>query len=1047
MAAACIVLIGLWLWLSWENYKQANCQRLSVTAAFTAGQVQNYFDYLGEHLEGLAEELRPLEIPYQSEKAMKHLLHFKELHPELAGVSVVLPNGEVAAATFNHFSTPINILDDPAWVDDFSANLQTKGLTVNRPQIDHVSKKWLIPLRYTVRDGSGLPQYVIQASLYIENQQALWGHPALPQGVVIGVIRQDGFLISRLPNGDTPNLYRHKHTANELLLQIESGQQNSYFETLGIDGVRRYGAFQRLQKYPLYAFLAESRQSFLGGWWRTVQTPFYLLLALLALGAVFYAVLAQRFSKRMDLIRASLGNVEGVAQKSLPTSGVKEIDNLFDALMESRERLKGAAQNREKLLMGAAKAGTYAVRVSDQEVIAADSAFLAMLGRTEDEVVGQYWPKLMAGEDGTAAGQSNSQGLTQKVVRFDSAKVGQRWLSLAEYVNDEHGGAVRHGLAIDVSDREALLAQVKNQSARFQALWHLATSRSMSDEEKAHLMLSLARDMLNMDTAYIGELSGENFSIRYLVNGPDVLKVGETCPLEALCKEVVQKNHGVFIYDIQKHEFLKNIAAVNLLGLEVYAGIPIWVDEELFGTLAFLSFHALAGKEFSDDDKAFMELLANWFGLMLLRSKQREALQTQALTDTLTGLPNRRAAELRFIEEVARAKREGGGFSVAIADLDRFKLINDNFGHDVGDEVLRQSTHIMRQALREGDWIARWGGEEFILFLHQSSSAEAIAAVERIRLALKAHPLVTREGEVEVTSSFGIGGFQLGDDDISRTLSEADGCLYEAKRRGRDCVVSSDAGGTSTLWRAGMLQRALQEHRIVPAYQIMVDLRTGKVVADETLARLVQADGTVIPASEFIEAAEGMNLIHELDQVIGRQSMTRCSVALEEGFDPNFAHFINLSPQFLARKELVEEMLNFAMSICPCNVEFRSHKPIVFEITERQLLSNFEAMRRDVQPLLDFGFRLALDDFGSGYSSFLYLAELPISFLKIEGWMVQNMRSNRRIRHMVESMVNLAQRLDITTIAEFVEDVETAEILRDMGVDWGQGHYFGKPEL
>lgn len=140
--------------------------------------------------------------------------------------------------------------------------------------------------------------------------------------------------------------------------------------------------------------------------------------------------------------------------------------------------------------------------------------------------------------------------------------------------------------------------------------------------------------------------------------------------------------------------------------------------------------------------------------------------------------------------------------------------------------------------------------------------------------------------------------------------------------------------------------------------------------------------------------------------------------------------------------------MNNARNHCGvCNLDAQAIKPLVFEITERQLLSDFEHMRRDIQPLLDFGFRLALDDFGSGYSSFLYLAELPISFLKIEGWMIQNMRSNKRVRYMVESMVELARRLEIITIAEFVEDSETAEILREMGVDWGQGYYFGRPEI
>lgn len=599
-----------------------------------------------------------------------------------------------------------------------------------------------------------------------------------------------------------------------------------------------------------------------------------------------------------------------------------------------------------------------------------------------------------------------------------------------------------------MSEHKALMPQQQNQSARLQALWQLATSRSRSDEEKANLMLHLARDVLGADAAFIGEASGEGFIVRYLVDGLGFLRTGEACPLEVLCQAAARGEQSTFLYHLQDEERFASLPSVRSSRLQVYAGIPIWVGEELFGTLVFLRRQPLVNGEFSPDDKTFMELLANWFGLMLLRSKQNQALQTQALTDSLTGLPNRRAAELRFAEEIARVQRDGVRFAIAICDLDRFKLINDHFGHDVGDEVLQQSTRIMRQALREGDWMARWGGEEFLIFLHQSDGEEARSAVERIRETLKETMIHTREGDVSVTASFGIGVYQAEDGDIYHVLSEADGCLYDAKKRGRDCVVLAESVGQTTLWRAGMLQRALHEGRVISAYQVMVDLQTGLPVADEALARLRRPDGTLAPAGDFVEAAEGVNLIHEVDRAITLQAMSRCATSLEAGVNPNFAHFINLSPQFLARRDLVAELMDNARNHCGvCNLDGQAIKPLVFEITERQLLSDFERMRQDIQPLLDFGFRLALDDFGSGYSSFLYLAELPISFLKIEGWMIQNMRGNKRVRYMVESMVELARRLEIVTIAEFVEDSETAEILRAMGVNWGQGYYFGRPEI
>ena len=124
-----------------------------------------------------------------------------------------------------------------------------------------------------------------------------------------------------------------------------------------------------------------------------------------------------------------------------------------------------------------------------------------------------------------------------------------------------------------------------------------------------------------------------------------------------------------------------------------------------------------------------------------------------------------------------------------------------------------------------------------------------------------------------------------------------------------------------------------------------------------------------------------------------------------------------------------------------------SVKPLVFEITERQYIANFDLLMREIQPLLDSGFRLALDDFGSGYSSFLYLAKLPVSFLKIEGWMIANLRHNLKIRDMIQSIVDLSRKQGITTIAENIEDAETAELLREMGVNWGQGYHFGRPQF
>jgi EAL domain-containing protein (putative c-di-GMP-specific phosphodiesterase class I) len=202
-----------------------------------------------------------------------------------------------------------------------------------------------------------------------------------------------------------------------------------------------------------------------------------------------------------------------------------------------------------------------------------------------------------------------------------------------------------------------------------------------------------------------------------------------------------------------------------------------------------------------------------------------------------------------------------------------------------------------------------------------------------------------------------------------------------------------------------------------------------------------------LPAADFIDAAEGLGLMSEIDRIICRATMSRCSKKVSSGVvGPDFSHFVNLSPQFLARRDLVEQLLDAAQGYCEsCGIPYATVKPVVFEITERQFLRNLHSLEADLKPLLDFGFRLALDDFGSGYSSFLYLARLPISFLKIEGWMVANMHRERKVRAIVESLAGFARKEGIVTVAECIEDAESARILREMGVHLGQGWHFGRP--
>ncbi|MBI3432696.1 MAG: sensor domain-containing phosphodiesterase [Hydrogenophilales bacterium] len=598
---------------------------------------------------------------------------------------------------------------------------------------------------------------------------------------------------------------------------------------------------------------------------------------------------------------------------------------------------------------------------------------------------------------------------------------------------------------VNESDQRASPAsQGGSHVDRLNALWKLSVQGGLSDPERIRAMLAMAAEVLDMDLVVLGEF-GENYTAHYVSDRLGLFPEGTVLMVETvLCHAVFLAREASHIADLREHPLYANHALVNKLGLRTYSGIPVAVGDEARWVLAF--FRTRSESPPDAVDIAYMDLIADWLGNALHQSAQKDLLQRIALTDLLTGLPNRRAAEERLQKEKARTQRDGLGFALALVDLDHFKTVNDRYGHAVGDEVLKAVARRFESGLREGDWVARWGGEEFLFVLHGSTVDEAAGIMERLAGQARATPVQTSVGAISLSFSAGVAAFGTNDSEILPMLEDIDTALYRAKAEGRDQVQV--AVPAHVQWNSALLRQALAEKRIRQASQVIVDLQSGQAVADEALARIQTATGDIVEAKDFVDMAEGLGLMAEIDRQVIRDVMQRCVNRMDQGGATDFAHFVNVSPQFLARRDLVEEMLANAMGYCQtCSVMLGPVKPIVLELTERQRIVSLAKLRADLQPFIDFGFRLALDDFGSGYSSYLYLAHLPVSFLKIEGWLVSNMRQDRKVAGIVESLASFARKEGVLTVAEHVEDAETARMLADMGVDYGQGWHFGRPQL
>ena len=456
----------------------------------------------------------------------------------------------------------------------------------------------------------------------------------------------------------------------------------------------------------------------------------------------------------------------------------------------------------------------------------------------------------------------------------------------------------------------------------------------------------------------------------------------------------------------------------------IFADIPKYFEQ--VGIEAFVAFSQLATVAL---DQANLKIM----------------LEEMASIDLTTHLLNRRAFTEIIHREYAQAKRTGNPFGMLLIDMDRFKLINDNYGHEMGDKILRGVSEILKNTLRSCDWIGRWGGEEFLAILPDTDEETSQTIAERLREKIDHFSIQFNGQKIKATISIGISSYPQDGEAPDFLIRAADAALYEAKKTGRNRVVAAREKH-EVYSIASKINNAIETNRLVPAYQIIVDLQSRQTVAEEALARMIDETGKPIEAIEFISAATELQLTHLIDFQIIKQTMNRCAGNIAAGGD-RIAHFANLSGDLLLHQDIIHELFQEAQAAClNCGIDLGPTKPLVLEITERQLLGDMNAVKAKLAPFLDFGMRLAVDDFGSGYSSFQYLAELPVSFLKIEGSLIKQI-NDKRIRQIIRRINDIAKDLELITIAEFVEDADTADILCDIGIDWAQGYFFGRPTL
>ncbi len=428
--------------------------------------------------------------------------------------------------------------------------------------------------------------------------------------------------------------------------------------------------------------------------------------------------------------------------------------------------------------------------------------------------------------------------------------------------------------------------------------------------------------------------------------------------------------------------------------------------------------------------------------------KLSEAVSYQETHDALTGLSNRRGFTIKLTELIENAAEGFRTHAFLYLDLDQFKVINDIYGHKTGDEMLLKATETINSVIRSSDVCARLGSDEFGILLEGAQLQHALFIGQRLQSKLKKNKIVREKEIFNITASIGLVMIDELTGDTQKILAAADeACNIAKDEGGKRIVVYNDEESLFVKRRDEMewiprLKKALQENQFELFYQPIESLDKKDLNKKcEILLRLTSDDGYISPA-EFLPSAERYNLMPSIDRWVITDSFNKYKLISDiTGRENNpYMFSVNLSPGFLADEASYDFIIyKFEEFEIPPSA-------ICFEITETAAISNINTATDFIRKLKDIGCYFALDDFGSGFSSFNYLKNLPVDFLKIDGIFVRDMDKDSVNRAMVQAINSLGQVIGLKTIAEFVKNPEIIKHLKEIGVDYLQGYEIGKPE-
>jgi len=514
--------------------------------------------------------------------------------------------------------------------------------------------------------------------------------------------------------------------------------------------------------------------------------------------------------------------------------------------------------------------------------------------------------------------------------------------------------------------------------------------------------------------------------------------------IDNVALDMIKSHHHLDIldYNINHNYTNENFCLTSLSKTDIaHEAKSILLDTPKIGGIVGLGIQSKLEKDSIQSIviDSILTTLLNLVGSIKAINKYTESLEFYATRDPLTSLFSQRVFRDLLGYEIKRAKRHKYHFGLLVIDCDNFKPINDTHGHSFGDEFLKALANVLGDSKRDEDILSRYGGDEFTIILPESSEQGTYEIAKRILDNVANLELIAPDGsKCSMTISIGMAIFPEHSSDSTELFNIADAMMYEAKSMGKNSIKFPNEYDLEEIHKdvedkSMVVLNAIKNEKIVPHFQPIVNVKSNKCEINELLMR-IDLDSTLLPAAKFIETAETLGIVHKMDYMVIEKAFAKINETNYQGI-----LFINLSPKALIISEFINKIVKLAHSY---NID---KKQIVFEITERETVKSFSLLERFVQNLKLEGFSFAIDDFGSGFSTFHYIKKFPIDYIKIDGDFIVNIHKDKQDLAFVKSIVSLAKELGIKTIAEFVESEEILEFLREIEIDYVQGYHLGKP--